>query len=454
MSKEPEPTIASKEFEQLVLGCMMFNTDSLNEGVSALEVDDFFFSEHRIIFGVLEDLADQEVIINEVFVIEALKRKNLLADAGGSVYIHEIVIYSECMPSFISAIEQVKDLAIIRKLSDAGKSIYARSLSGKTTGRALLEEWQEKFFKMGESISSRQSVTVKEVLNNQGGKTFLETLKECQETFARTGKPPCREENVKTCFIDLDNVIDGLGASHLIMIGARPGIGKTAFALSLAKNIALEGNIPVGIFSLEMTADELVYRLLSSISQVNGRRVKDGEISREEYQKLEEAAAALADASIIIDDQSSLRVVNLANRARRMRATHKIGLLIIDYLQLLKGSKGSEESRQTEVADISRTLKLLAKELNIPIICLAQLSRKTEERENKRPHISDLRESGALEQDSDLVILLYRKDVYDKYDKPGWCEVIIGKNRHGPIGSVEMAFKSEFGRFDNLSKLP
>lgn len=454
MSKEPEPTIASKEFEQLVLGCMMFNTDSLNEGVSVLDKDDFFFTEHRLIFGVLEELAEQEVIINEVFVIEALKRKNLLAEVGGAVYIREIAMYSDCISSFISAIEAVKDLAIIRKLSDAGKSIYARALSGKTTGRALLEEWQEKFFKMGESSQSKGMVTVKEILENKGGKSFLEELKERQEEFARTGNPSVREESVKTRFVDLDNVIDGLGASHLIMIGARPGIGKTAFALSLAQNIALDGHIPVGIFSLEMTADELAYRLLSSISEVSGRRIKAGEISREEYQKLEEAAAALADASIVIDDQASLGVMNLANRARRMRANNKIGLLIIDYLQLLKGSKGSEESRQTEVADISRTLKLLAKELNIPIICLAQLSRKTEERENKRPHVSDLRESGALEQDSDLVILLYRKDVYDNRDKPGWCEVIVGKNRHGPIGSVEMSFRSEFGRFDNLSKLP
>jgi len=251
--------------------------------------------------------------------------------------------------------------------------------------------------------------------------------------------------------LDLDKMLGGLGKSNLFILAARPAMGKTALALNIAENVCFKLNMPVGVFSLEMNADQLVHRLICSQSEVESEKLKQGSLNGMEYQRVVAAVHNMQKGQMVIDDQAGLKITDLRVRARRMKEAHKIELLIIDYLQLLSGggSKASAENRQNEISEISRMLKNLARELNIPIICLSQLSRKVEERPGHRPMMSDLRESGSIEQDADCVMFLLRREYYDPYDKPGQAELIVAKNRHGGVGSVNLTYRKEITQFAN-----
>ena len=282
---------------------------------------------------------------------------------------------------------------------------------------------------------------------------YLKELELRQEKFKQRGPEDIGITGIPTHFIDLDKMINGLGASNLIILAARPAMGKTALALNIAENVAFKNNLPVGIFSLEMTAEQLLHRMICSQAEVESDKIRMGSLSGIEYQRVNATVKSMVKATMLIDDQPGLKITDLRARARRMKESYDIQLLIVDYLQLLTGSDFSRgaENRQNEISEISRMMKTLARELNIPIICLSQLSRKVEERTGHRPMMSDLRESGSIEQDSDLVIFLLRREYYDPYDKPGETEVIVAKNRHGGVGSVHLTYRKELAQFANYA---
>ena len=250
-------------------------------------------------------------------------------------------------------------------------------------------------------------------------------------------------------------MINGLNPSNLIILAARPAMGKTAFAINVAENVAFKSGLPVGIFSLEMSAEQLIHRVVSSQSQVESEKIQTGSLNGMEYQRVVTAVNDIQKYTMVIDDQAGLKITDIRARARRMKETHNIQLLVVDYLQLISGSgnKTSQESRQNEISEISRMMKNLARELNIPVICLSQLSRKVEDRAGHRPMMSDLRESGSIEQDADVVMFLLRREYYDPLDKPGMAELIIGKNRHGSVGSVNLTYRKEIVQFVNYTPL-
>src|SRR5690606_19822182 len=335
--------------------------------------------------------------------------------------------------------------------------MYLKSMKPNQSGYELLEDAQSKLFKVSQGSFSNAGMLLKDILDgkhSESKKSFIEELQERQQRFIQSGGEDAPFEGVKSGFIDLDKLLMGFGNSHLVILAARPAVGKTAFALNIAERVSIENNTPVGIFSLEMTADELVMRLICSNARISKDKISTGNLAGDEFQKTYVASKNLEGAQIIIDDQSHLRMGDLRVRARRMKERYNIGILIIDYLQLIAGSNSfrGDENRQTQVAEISRNMKLLAKDLKIPVLCLAQLYRKVEERTEKKPIVSDLRESGALEQDADVVLLLSRPEVYDPYTKPGLAQVIVGKNRHGPTGEVNLAYVKECARFENIAR--
>ena len=254
-------------------------------------------------------------------------------------------------------------------------------------------------------------------------------------------------------FVDLDKMINGLNNSNLMILAARPAMGKTALALNIAENVCFKSKVPVGIFSLEMTAEQLVHRIICSQAEVESDKIKTGALNGIEYQRIVGCVSEMQKHMMIIDDQPGLKITDLRARARRMKESYGIGFLVIDYLQLISGSGSNRtfENRQNEISEISRMLKNLARELNIPILCLSQLSRKVEERQGHRPMMSDLRESGSIEQDSDIVMFFLRREYYDPNDKPGMAELIVAKNRHGGVGNINLTFRKEFAQFVNYT---
>ena len=283
---------------------------------------------------------------------------------------------------------------------------------------------------------------------------FLKELEERQEKYLRDGPEKAGITGIPSHYIDLDKMLNGLNNSNLMILAARPAMGKTLLALNIAENVCFKNKIPVGIFSLEMSAEQLVHRIICSKSGIESEKIKTGHLSGAEFQVIVNCVHELQKTVMIIDDQAGLKITDMRARARRMKESYGIGLLIVDYLQLISGSgtKGMNDNRQSEIAEISRMLKNLARELNIPIICCSQLSRKVEEREGKRPMMSDLRESGSIEQDADIVMFIYRAEYYDPHNKPGEAEVIVAKNRHGAVGNVKLTFKKGI-RFDNYSPI-
>ena len=321
-----------------------------------------------------------------------------------------------------------------------------------------LDEAQTYFFNISQTNQHNVGVAIKDLLTGLKAESKLPFLKELQERQQKflerdPNEPPVT--GVPTHFIDLDRMRNGFNPSNLMILAARPAMGKTALLTSIAENICFKNNIPVAIFSLEMSASQLLHRMICSQAEVESEKIQTGSLNGSEYQRIVGAVNMMQKHTMIVDDQPGLKITDLRARARRLREAYNIGFIVIDYLQLISGSGNSRsmENRQVEISEISRMLKNLARELNVPILCAAQLSRKVEERQGHRPMMSDLRESGSLEQDSDVVMFLLRREYYDPYDKPGLAEVIVAKNRHGSIGSVNLAFRKEIAQFANYSPI-
>lgn len=448
----------SKESEMMVLGCMLTNINSLNVGADMLDEKDFYFPHHQEIFQSLKLLYKQDKPADIHLTAEELKRRGKLETVGGAGYLATLSQYAGTSAYIEEYAELVKAKSILRRMITASQNIEKEALSDPHDVHACLDQAQKHFFEISQSANPAAGILIGDLLNGLHTSSKLPFIKELQERQEKRISQPSGNAlitGIPTHFVDLDKMINGLHHSNLMILAARPAMGKTALAINIASNICFHSKKAVGIFSLEMTAEQLLHRMVCCYAEVESERITKGTLSGAEFQSIVAAVGEMQKHTMLIDDQPGLKITDLRARARRMKESHNIELLVIDYLQLIAGSGAAKtmESRQNEISEISRMLKTLARELGIPILCLSQLSRKVEDRTGHRPQMSDLRESGSIEQDSDLVFFLLRRDYYDANDKPGMAELIVAKNRHGAIGSVHLTFVKELAQFRNYTPI-
>lgn len=395
----------SKESEMMVLGCMLTSVNSLNIGADGLDENDFYFPEHRIIFQVLKTAYRNDRPADVHIVCEELKRQEKLKAAGGVSYLTTLAQYVGTSAYIEEYVELVREKAILRRMIEAAQEVEKTAFNDPDDVNTALDHAQQKFFTISQSANPTPGVLIKDLLSGLRAysKTpYLKELQERQEKFQTRGPDEPGITGIPTHFIDLDKLLNGLSPSNLMILAARPAMGKTALALNIAENFCFKNNLPVGIFSLEMTAEQLMHRIICSQSEVESDKIRNGSLNGSEFQRIVSCVNMMQKGTMLIDDQPGLKITDLRARARRMKENYGIQLLVVDYLQLLSGSgmTRSAENRQNEISEISRMLKTLARELNVPVLCLSQLSRKVEERNGHRPMMSDLRESGCLTGDT------------------------------------------------------
>ncbi len=434
----------SVEAEQSVLGGILLDTSAWDKVTDLLSESDFYRHEHRLIWRHIGRLTEHARPIDVITVAESLESHNELEKAGGLVYLGTLAQNVPSAANIRRYAEIVRERAIMRKLVEVGSEIATSAYNpgGRDAGQ-LLDEAESRVFEISEQGErGRAGFTAIPPLLTQVVER-IETLYNRDNASDVTG--------VATGFTDLDRMTSGLQPGDLVIVAGRPSMGKTAFSINIAENIALEGK-PVAIFSMEMGGTQLVMRMIGSVGRLNQHTLRTGKLEDEDWPRMTHALGLLNDAPIFIDETAGLNALELRSRARRLHRQHGgLGLIVIDYIQLMSSPSGkASENRATEISEISRSLKSLAKELQVPVIALSQLNRSLEQRPNKRPVMSDLRESGAIEQDADLILFIYRDEVYnpDSQDK-GAAEIIIGKQRNGPIGTVRLTFRGEFTRFEN-----
>ena len=432
---------------------MLNNLEALKIASDMLEEEDFYLFEHKMLFHVMKKFYMQERPVDVHLACEELKRVNRLNEIGGHIFVSSLAAYAGASAHIEEYCDLIKSKSILRKMIEASSIIQRKTIEESDSVNDILDEAQLLFFKIGQTASKSNGSTLKDILtgcDNKENQSYLKSLESRQENYLRNGAGDI-VTGLRTHYEKIDGILNGFNNSNLIILAARPAMGKTALAVNIAENICFKNNMPVGIFSLEMSSEQLINRIISSQSHVEGEKILRGSISEGEYQKIKSTVEAIKNEVMIIDDQPGLKISDLKARARRMKEIYGIKFLVIDYLQLLTGSgviRGSD--RQNEISEISRMLKNLARELDIPVLCLSQLSRKVEDRQSKRPVMSDLRESGSIEQDADIVMFLLRREYYDAHDKPGVAELIIAKNRHGATGSVDLLFCKELAKFEDL----
>jgi len=426
------------EAEQAVLGAVLLDNGVLPRVIEILHPQDFYRAGHRRIFEAMLGLFEKDDTIDLITIREALEKGNRLDDAGGTAYLASLIDLIPTAANVQYHARIVREKAIMRGLISTATEIASLTYEGSSDVETLLDEAEKKIFNISERRVRAGFVAMKDILKD----TFkvVETLYNKKEAI--TG--------VATGFADFDQLTCGLQPSDLIVIAGRPSMGKTAFVLNIMEHVGTQARLPAAIFSLEMSKEQLVMRMLSSLSRVDSHRLRRGFLTREDWPRLSRAAGELSEAPIFIDDSPACSVLEIRAKARRLKAEHDISVIIIDYLQLIKGREGID-SRQQEISEISRSLKALAKEINVPVVALSQLSRAVETRGgNRRPLLSDLRESGAIEQDADVVAFIYRDEVYNEdTDDQGVAEIIVRKQRNGPTDTVYLSFLKEFTRFEN-----
>ena len=431
------------EAEQSVLGGILIENYSINRVMEILKPDDFYRDSHRKIYQALIDLSERDEPADSITLTNELKNSGHLDSVGGASYVASLIDLVPTAANIEYYAKIVKEKAILRKLIQTSTEIITQSYEDRGDVEGFLDEAERAIFDISENRVRPSFYPIRDVVKDSF--KILERLYEKKELV--TGVP--------SGFKDLDRMTAGFQPSDLIIVAGRPSMGKTSFCLNLAQYAAIEKKTPIAIFSLEMSKEQLGIRMLCSEAHVEGTKLRSGFLSESDWPRLTIAAGNLSDAPIYIDDTAALTILELRAKARRLKTEHGgLGLVIVDYLQLMKG-RTRVESRQQEISEISRSLKALAKELNIPVIAVSQLSRKTEERTGNRPQLSDLRESGAIEQDADLILFIYRDEVYNRSeDNPnrGKAEIIIGKQRNGPIGKIELAFLDKFTTFKELYK--
>lgn len=440
----------------MVLGCMLTSINGLNIAADSLDMTDFYFTEHQTVFQVLKEAYKQDKPADVHLVCEELKRQELLEGVGGVSYVTTLAQYAGTSAFIEEYADLVKAKSMLRRMIHAAHVVEKSALEEPQDVHGALDDAQQLFFKISQAAAPGAGVLVSELLSGvkaTSNLAYLKELQERQESYLSKGPTEMRITGLPTHFLDLDRLINGLGNSHLLIVAGRPAMGKTAFAVNVAESVCFKSGLPVGIFSLEMTAEQLLHRMICSQAEVESDKIRTGNLSGLEFQRIVSAVNEMQNRAMVIDDQPGLKITDLRARARRMKENYGVRLLVIDYLQLISGSGSGrmQENRQNEISEISRMLKTLARELDIPIICASQLSRKVEERAGHRPMMSDLRESGSIEQDADVVMLLFRRDYYDPHDKPGIAEVIVAKNRHGGVGNIQLTFTKEIGQFRNYT---
>ncbi len=448
----------SKESEMMVLGCMLTSVNALNIASDGLDESHFYYVEHKHVFQVLKTAYVNDRPADVHLVCEELKRLGHLKAVGGPAYIATLAQYAGTSAYVEEYVKIVRDKAILRNMIHAAQKIEKEALNEPDDVGGQLDEAQQLFYQISQSVNTSPGKLIGEILSGVKAETqvpYLKELQERQEQFRLKGPQASGITGLPTHLKDLDQLLNGFHNSNLMILAARPAMGKTALALNIAENICFKSGVPVGVFSLEMSAEQLVHRVICSQAEVESEKIKTGALNGGEFQRIVGAVNGMQNQVMVIDDQPGLKITDLRARARRMKESYQIEFLVIDYLQLISGSGSfrTQENRQNEIAEISRMLKNLARELNIPVLCLSQLSRKVEERQGHRPMMSDLRESGSIEQDSDLVMFLLRREYYDPNDKPGMAELIIAKNRHGGVGSVNLTYRKEIVQFANYAPM-
>jgi len=432
----------SIEAEQSLIGGLLLDNSAWDRIADIVNETDFYRDDHRRIFRRIRQLVEQAKPADVVTVFEAIEKHNEIEQAGGLAYLSEIANNTPSAANIRRYAEIVHERAVLRRLVAVGDEIAASALNpaGKDV-KQLLDQAEAKVFEIAESgaRTSQGFVAIQPLLG--------EVVDRIQELYEQEN--PSEITGVPTGFVDLDRLTAGLQPGDMIVIAGRPSMGKTAFALNIAEHVGVDLGLPVAIFSLEMSGPQLAMRFLSSVGRLDAHRIRTGRLNDDEWDKMTVALGKLHNAPIHIDESGALNATDLRARARRLARQFggKLGLIVIDYLQLMTSTRDGE-NRATEISEISRSIKALAKELQVPVLALSQLSRKVEERNDKRPLMSDLRESGAIEQDADIILMMYREEYYkpDTQEK-GVAEVIIGKHRNGPTGMVKLTFLGEYTKF-------
>lgn len=430
----------SIEAEQAVIGAMLLDKDIIPTIAEILKSRHFYRQDHKEIFETIMELFESGKPVDIITVSDQLTLKGSIDSVGGIEYISEL---SNIVPTAENAkhyAKIVEEKAIRRDLIKVSSNILNLGYESQDELNFLLEQAEKDIFKVSQDRAIQGFTPIKEVL--------IDTFDRLEELYNNKGDI----SGIPTGFIDLDYKLSGLQNSDLILIAARPAMGKTSFALNIAQNIAIKKNVPVAIFSLEMSKEQLVNRMLCCEAMVDAQKIKTGKLDDGDWAKIAEVLGTLSEAPIYIDDTPGTSVSEIGAKCRRLKLEKNLGVVVIDYLQLMQG-RGRSESRQQEISEISRSLKMLAKELNVPVITLSQLSRAAEQRQDHRPMLSDLRESGAIEQDADIVMFLYRDDYYNEAtEKKNVSEIIIAKHRNGSTGTIELAWLSQYTKFGNLNK--
>ena len=436
----------SIQAEQSVLGGLMLDNQTWDSVADKVSEMDFYRKDHRLIFKTIEELAEKQIPFDIITISEALEAVGELESAGGLAYLGMLAKDTPSAANIVSYANIVRDRSVLRQLIHIGTEISdsAFNTEGRDTSE-LLEQAEREVFKIAEQ---RQ--------RGQGGFTSIKSLlaravDKIEVMFAQEGSIT----GVSTGFTELDRLTSGLQPSDLIIVAGRPSMGKTTIAMNMAENVAIKTGAPVAVFSMEMPGDALAMRMMSSLGRIDQHKVRTGKLEDDDWPRLTSAMSLLAETKLFIDDTAALTPTEVRSRARRLMREHgQLSLIVLDYLQLMQ-SPSSGDNRVQQISDISRGLKALAKELQVPVIALSQLNRNLEQRPNKRPLMSDLRESGAIEQDADLILFVYRDEVYneDSSDK-GVAEIIIGKQRNGPLGTVRLTFLGQYTRFENHAGNP
>jgi replicative DNA helicase len=431
----------SIDAEQSVLGGLLIDNQRWDAIADKISIDDFYRREHRLIFSAISALCHENSPADVVTVSERLEHTGDLDAAGGLAYLGSLANNTPSAANVAAYAEIVRERSILRQLLHAtGEISDAAYNPGDRSANQVLDYAEKRVFDISESRARRR-----------GGyepiaSLLTKTVDRIDELYRKQGAIT----GVATGFTDLDDKTSGLQPSDLVVIAGRPSMGKTTLAMNIAENAAVGHKIPVAIFSMEMPGTQLAMRMMASLGRINAHRVRTGKLDDEDWPRLTSAVSLLSEAPIFIDDTPALTPMELRARARRIKREHDLGLIIVDYLQLMQTGDASTENRATEISNITRALKGLAKELNVPLIAMSQLNRSLESRTDKRPVMSDLRESGAIEQDADVILFIYRDEVYNE-DSPskGTAEIIIGKQRNGPIGKVTLTFLGEYTKFEN-----
>jgi replicative DNA helicase len=431
-----------EDAERAILGSLIVYPEIIDSVLTKLKIDDFYLQNHKIIYENIIDLFNQGKPLGLLILKDGLEKKGKLEFVGGISYLYQLS--EESVPPDIAfqIVDIIKEKSVLRSLIESAQKIIAKAKNKESDINSLLEEAESIIFQVTEN---------KEVVNYY---SLGEVLKETLRIINELSKKETVVTGIPTGFYDLDRLTTGFHPGDLVIIAARPGMGKTSFALSILHHLSVVDEVPSAFFSLEMSRQQIAMRLLGEESKIPLKKIRSGFLNESEIEKLTEVALKMMNAPLHIDDTASLSILDLKAKARRLKKEKDIKIIVIDYLQLLRSHR-RVENRQQEVAEISRGLKALAKELGIPVVALAQLSRQAEMRADKRPQLADLRESGSIEQDADLVLFIHRPEYYKKNPSPqeeGLAEIIIAKQRNGPTGTVHLAFIKEITKFENLAK--